>query len=253
MRVPCTILAFCLSVIAAAQPVTGEWICPGEGYLLLSDSNAFLENKLWFTYFDETSYTDKFITLRHVYEKKKKRAASFRIIGITDRNLTIIPARSSKYYFLGADTIHFTRRNYLYDSTIQFKRLTYIQTDEPGSVLSFSVEIDSTGAVLCEYNEENEKRMPKGIYSGTLGPEKLSALQEILRNCNLKDLFYSPVVRPERSVVSLYVYYNDDVKMLRSMFPSRLTDDLLTFIYSLHEFVELEKVADVTSAKTLFH
>jgi hypothetical protein len=240
------ILGIFFTRITFAQPVIlkGTWVTVEQDLIEILDTGRVsanhLSNKLLKDDFFHLYIFHDTLSFQHIYTSSLTQFKieytdryDLKIVSCNDSILILRPVSNfSKEYFQGRSVLTLKRKEYLFDKTISFEKLIYHAT-RAWSGPTISLEIDSNKSLYMHYTNNTggaDSGMASGNYSAVLDDASYKELIYNLQHCNLRTMRFGNIEGADSPVVTLIVYFNGKRKYLKSMFPPRISNDLLAFI-----------------------
>lgn len=172
----------------------------------------------------------------------------------TDSTLTVKPASVlAKKFFANRPAIQFVKQQYNVDRSLAFRKLIYHTTRCYGSCPVIDLEVTSNQNIyfnvefsaLAYYDASARKTdsLRSGQFAGRLPDSLYQRLLTILQTSNLRTLRFPERYGDDAPETTLIVYFNDQRKYLKSMFPPTIAQELITFLHQLPERVSLPRTA----------
>ncbi|MCF0061757.1 hypothetical protein MUK70_21180 [Dyadobacter chenwenxiniae] len=157
---------------------------------------------------------------------------SLELISEKDKQIQALNFELDKYkrYIFGKKNEKLAR--YLVDKTIKFEKLFY-HASRAWNGPTVAMQVDSSKSMYMRYTNNTgslERGLPTGRYKAVLDDDTYNELIKQLQNCNLRTLRFGNIKGNDAPDITLIVYFNGKRKYLKSMFPPRISEELLTFI-----------------------
>lgn len=198
-------------------------------------SNTHLEemNLYLFIYGDTLSYQSIYTSSATDFKIEYTDRYDLKIIQASDFMMVVKPVSDlSKKFFQNRPVLTFKNKKYLIDKSLVFEKLVY-HASQAWDGPTVALEVDSNKVLYMKYQNNSygpNRGLATGNYSATLDDTTYSQLIAYLQNCNLRKLRFGNIRGNDSPEIRLIVYYNGKRKFLKSMFPPRLAEELLSFI-----------------------
>jgi len=159
----------------------------------------------------------------------------------TDDFIILLPdSKNSKEFFNNRKEIQFFRRKHFIDSSINFEKLVFRTTDCFGQCPVLNIQMDKEQNIIYS-GEIYQDPVLSGDFTGKFSKEDLDTIVHLLRNCQLETLRWRPTSCCDAPMITLIIYYNDKRKYFKSMFPPKISDDLISFLYKINSKATLTR------------
>lgn len=237
----------------------GTWISKSNDFIEIRDttkknsSSNYLgvngrDHRMSVFLFEDTlSFQERFYSSRTNYKKLYIKRFDLKVIKHNDTSLVVKPVSNlSSKLFKNRDEILFTKQEYSVDDEIILEKICFHTSYCFGTCPTYHLEIDSSKNVnlFIEeiYKKDSEFEVDKdkiGYYKGEIENHDYSKLVNLIRTCNLNLLKFDEADCCDGSVITIIVYYNGKRKYLKSMFPPKIANKLISFLYDLCENTQL--------------
>lgn len=113
------------------------------------------------------------------------------------------------------------------------------QIDRNKTLLLHSEYVDNTPGINTDLNNPDTSRI--GYFTGQVSDRQYTELVNELENIGLDDLQFDGVDCCDASTKTIIVYYNGKRKFLKSMFPPREADKLISLLRSICESTKTQR------------
>lgn len=234
------------SGISAAQPpsLEGTWVTPEQDLIEILNvgrgSSNCLSNKLLHEENFHLFITGDTLSFRQIYTSSITQFKieyvdryDLKIVTHNDSNLVVRPVSAlSKTYFQNRSTLTLKRKEYLIDTTIIFEKMIYHATSAWGSP-TISLELDKKRNLYLDTQNHSggyDKGLATGSYAAVLDDSTYKEFIYQLQGCMLRALRFGSIKGADSPEITLIMYFNGRRKYLKSMFPPRISSELLAFI-----------------------
>lgn len=198
-------------------------------------SNTRLEetNLHLFIYGDTLSYQSIYTSSATDFKIEYTDRYDLKIVQANDFMLVVKPVSVlSKKFFQDRPVLTFKNKKYLVDKSLVFQKLVY-HASQAWDGPTVALEVDSSRVLYMQYKHDSfgtDRGLATGTYSATLDDTTYNHLIGYLQNCNLRKLRFGNIRGNDSPEIRLIVYFNGKRKFLKSMFPPRIANELLSFI-----------------------
>lgn len=240
----------CLSSFAQNSNLKGAWYSSDQEIIVIEDTTGMLENLMQAEESfqkinilkNEISFQKQYYSSRTNYNILYTDKYNFKILESNDSILVLQPSSSfSKTFFLNRGNIIFKRKEYWNSQNLHFDKLFFHSSECFGSCPLIDFAIDSTGSVKYKFGGWAADSIKRGHFIGKMSDSVYSEFKNILRNCQLETLRWNSIECCDGVVATLIIYFNNERKYIKSMRPSILTSDLLSFLYTLDSKMEFHR------------
>jgi hypothetical protein len=239
-------LFLCLSCKpSSGQPeiLKGTWVTPEQDLIEILElgrtSSNYMSNQLLHEDHFHLFILGDTLSFQHIYTMSPKFETEYvdrydlKVISRNDSVLVVKPvSKFSKDYFQNRPILKLERKPYLVDKTIKFEKLFY-HASQAWDGPTVAMQVDSDKSMYMRYTNNTgslERGLATGSYKAVLDDDTYKELIKQLQNCNLRTLRFGNIKGNDSPDITLIVYFNGKRKYLKSMFPPRISEGLLTFI-----------------------
>jgi hypothetical protein len=239
-----------LVLFAQNSGIKGIWYSPDQEVIVIEDTSGILENLMQRgeDFYKINLSKNKITFLKQYYSSASNYNIlytdrfDFKIINHNDSILELQPSSSfSKDFFLNRGNIKFIKKEYWKTKELSFEKIFFHSSECFGSCPFIDFEINSKGFVKYKFASWAADSSNRGHFIGQMPDSVYQHFQKLLQNCQLETLRWNAVTCCDGVVVTLIIYFNKERKYIRSMLPSVVTNDLLSFFYTLNSKMEFTK------------
>jgi hypothetical protein len=240
------LLLFLSSRPSFAQPemLKGTWITAEQDLIEILEvgrtSSNYMSNKLLnenhfhlFVFGDTLSFQHIYTNSLTQFKVEYIDRYDLKIVSCSDSILIIRPvSKFSKTFFQNRPVLKLKKKQYLVDKTIVFEKLVY-HASRAWNGPTVAMQVDSNKNLYMRYTNNTgglDRGLASGNYKAVLDDDTYKELIKQLQNCNLRTLRFGDIKGHDSPDITLIMYFNGKRKYLKSMFPPRISEELLTFI-----------------------
>lgn len=191
------------------------------------------------------NFTEGFYSSSDDYKKLHVLTYSFKILKLSDKELWLKPeSKLAKKIFNDRNEIRFIREEFNTDNTLKFEKLIFHTTTCFGTCPVIDLEVDKDKNIYIHYQSVTDFGEPysddiSGRFSGKLSDSLFNELIHILQAGNIRTLYFPNRGGADAPTKTIILYYNGQRKYLKSMFPPKIADRLIDFLYALPKKAKL--------------
>jgi Domain of unknown function (DUF6438) len=236
--------------LAQNSKLMGAWYSKDQEVIVIEDTSGRLENLMQKSEnFQKIDITRKVISFHKQYYSSATNynilytdKYDFKILQLDDSVLVLQPLSSfSKSFFVNRGKIKFIKKEYWKSQNLRFDKIIFHSSECFGSCPLIDFEINSTGAVKYKFGGWAADSASRGHFIGQMPDSVYSLFLNKLQNCQLETLRWNSVKCCDGVVVTLIIYFNNERKYIKSMLPSIVTYDLLSFFYTLKSKIKFTR------------
>lgn len=250
------------------EDLIGKWITSENDFIEIRNTTNKYDNsnylvvkgvgnsrgKAVFLYGDTLSFQNRYYSSETNNEELYIDSFNFKVVSITDSFLILNPiCENSLTSFEERQNIKFTKQNYAKFDSITFDKIIFHTTYCYGHCPEYHLEVDKSGNTRL-FREMVYKKVDKrnirpdtskiGYYEGVISDELLNGLKTELNTCNLNTLEFDGATCCDGTIRTIIIYYNNQRKYLKSMFPPQISKDLINHLYKICEEANLKRTDD---------
>ncbi len=247
------LLVFSLPAIGQKEKLIGTWITPAQEFLQVWDTTNYFDNSstlgngeedegmTLIRMGDTLSFQKRYYSSATDYKVLYVDRYDLLIIRSNDTEIVVKPVSElSSRFFKNKSSIKFVRQEYTADTSIHFDKIIYHATNNCfGTCVDIHLEIDKQKHMDINGFFTTQGIDTYGPREGMLTDSLYKELVHLLQTCNLRTLYFPKRIGFDGTVSTLIIYHDGQRKFFKSMFPPKIAERLISYLYWLKDNVNL--------------